>query len=112
MCLSIYMIAGTRSSASRYRILSLERTDVLAQRTMPHLGTRAFSASSCCSIDQHRRLISIKAYNLTHTKHSYSHLVIKFLPWTGFESRTSQSNDCERYHSTMATPPISTQEPV
>jgi len=26
----------------------------------------------------------------------------KFLPWPGFESRTSQSNDRERYYSTTA----------
>src|SRR6218665_3429200 len=28
--------------------------------------------------------------------------VFKFLPWPGFEPRTSQSNDRERYHSTTA----------
>ena len=31
-------------------------------------------------------------------------LVFKFLPWPGFEPRTSQSNDRERYHSTTAPP--------
>jgi len=31
--------------------------------------------------------------------------VFKFLPWPGFEPRTSQSN--ERYHSTTETPPMS-----
>src|SRR6218665_1387486 len=33
--------------------------------------------------------------------------VFKFLPWPGFEPRTSQSNGRERNHSTTATPPHS-----
>ena len=30
--------------------------------------------------------------------------VLKFLPWPGFEPRTSQSNGCECYHSTTTYP--------
>ena len=30
--------------------------------------------------------------------------VFKFLPWPGFEPRTSQSNGRKRYHSTTAPP--------